>query len=110
MVCDFQELYRYLIDDFIIQYCQGLTNRNFTLKTEKMSGQKKGKREYLSDAETKDFTSKLNNYFETTVEIPRTQIGERQTIETLIGEEALSFSRFLRRERSCWSPKVGVQK
>ena len=33
--------------------------------------------------------AKLNDYFETVVEIPRMKVGERQTIETLISEEAL---------------------
>ena len=65
LVCDFQELYRYLIDDFVIKYCQNSKKRNFSFKTEKASGQKKGKREYLNDIETKDFTKKLNDYFET---------------------------------------------
>jgi len=85
LVCDFQELYRYLIDDFVIQYCRKLAKRDFTFKTEKLSAQKKGKREYLNDAETRDFTAKLNAYFETIIEIPRIKVGERQTIETLIG-------------------------
>jgi CRISPR-associated protein Cas1 len=43
LVCDFQELYRYLIDDFVIQYCKGLAKRDFMFKSEKLSGQKKGK-------------------------------------------------------------------
>ena len=41
LVCDFQELYRYLIDDFVIQYCENLAKRDFTFKTEKLSRQKK---------------------------------------------------------------------
>jgi CRISPR-associated protein Cas1 len=106
LVCDFQELYRYLIDDFVIQYCQGLAKRDFTFKTEKASGQKKGKREYLNDVETKDFNKKLNNYFETTVEIPRIKVGKRQTIETLISEEALLLAKFLRNERNIWNPRI----
>jgi CRISPR-associated protein Cas1 len=48
LVCDFQELYRYLIDDFIIPYCKSLAKCDFTLKTEKMSAQKRVKREYLN--------------------------------------------------------------
>ncbi len=92
LVCDFQELYRYLIDDFFIQYCKGLVKRDFTFKTEMMSTQKKGKREYLNDVETENFTSKLNDYFEMVVEIPRIKVGERQTIETLIREEILLFA------------------
>ena len=106
LVCDFQELYRYLIDDFVIQYCERLVKRNFTFKTEKMSAQKKGKREYLNDAETKDFTSKLNDYFETYVEVPRIKVGERQTIETLINEEALLFAKYLRNEIKEWIPRI----
>jgi hypothetical protein len=43
LICDFEELYRYLIDDFIIQYCESLSQRDFTFKTEKLSSQKKGK-------------------------------------------------------------------
>ena len=110
MVCDFQELYRYLIDDFVIQYCQRLAKRDFTFKTEKASGQKKGKREYLKDIETKDFTKRLNDYFETTVEISRIKVGERQTIETLISEEALLFANYLSNEMKDWTPRIGIIK
>lgn len=106
LVCDFQELYRYLIDDFVIQYCQRWAKRDFGFKTEKLSSQKKGKREYLNDAETKDFTAKLNDYFETVVEIPRIKVGERQTIETLISEEALLFTKYLRNERKGGTPRI----
>lgn len=108
LVCDFQELYRYLIDDFVIQYCQNLARRDFTFKTEKTSAQKKGKREYLNDVKTKNFTARLNEYFETVVEIPRIKVGERQTIETLISEEALLFAQFLRNKRKEWSPRTRV--
>jgi CRISPR-associated protein Cas1 len=106
LVCDFQELYRYLIDDFVIQYCSGLAKRDFTFKTEKDSRQKKGKREYLNDIETKDFTKKLNDYFETYVDLPRIRVGERQTIETLINEEVLLFAKRLRNEKKDWIPRI----
>ena len=108
LVCDFQELYRYLIDDFVIQYCQNLAKGDFTFKTERLSSQKKGKREYLADGQTKDFATKLNNYFETVVEIPRIKVGKRQTIEILINEEALLFAKYLRKEKSCWEPRIGI--
>jgi CRISP-associated protein Cas1 len=106
LVCDFQELYRYLIDDFVIQYCQNLAKRDFTFKTEKLSAHKKGKREYLNDVETKNFTAKLNSYFETVVEIPRIKVGQRQTIETLINEEVLLFAKYLRNEKKDWTPRI----
>jgi CRISPR-associated protein Cas1 len=108
LVCDFQELYRYLIDDFAIQYCQKLAKLDFTFKTEKASGHKKGKREYLNYVETKDFTKKLNDCFQTTVEIPRIKVGERQTLETLISEEALLFAKYLRNEKKEWNPRTGI--
>jgi len=41
---------------------------------------------------------KLNKYFESKVEIPRIRAGKRQTIETLINEEALLLAKFLRNE------------
>ena len=96
------------IDDFVIQYCQRLAKRDFTLKTEKMSVQKKGKREYLNDVETKDFSAKLNAYFENSMEIPRIKVGERQTMETLVSEEASLFAKYLRNERKEWLPRVAI--
>jgi len=59
--------------------------------------------------ETKDFTAKLNNYFETTVEIPRMKVGKRQTIETLINEEALLLAKYLRNEKKDWIPRTTVK-
>jgi CRISPR-associated protein Cas1 len=109
LVCDFQELYRYLIDDFVIQYCDRLSKRDFTFKTEKASGKKKGKREYLNDVETREFTKRLNKHFETTVEIPRIRVGKRQTLETLINEEALLLARFLRTKEKFWVPKIALK-
>jgi hypothetical protein len=61
-----QELYRYLIDAFVIQYCQDLAKRNFVFKTERITAKKTGKSEYLNDAETSKFTAEVKNYFETT--------------------------------------------
>lgn len=104
-MCDFHELYRNWIDDFVIQYCQKLAKREFALKTENASGQKKGKREYLNDVETKDFTNRLNDYFEALIEVPRIKVGDRQTIETLVNEEALLFAKYLRNERKEWNPR-----
>lgn len=62
------------------------------------SRNKKGKREYLNDVKTKDFMVQLNDFFESFVEIPRIKVGGRQTIETLINEEALLFAKYLRNE------------
>ena len=41
-----------------------------------------------------------------TVEIPRIKVGKKQTIETLINEEALLLAKFLRNERKEWVPRI----
>jgi len=105
LACDFQELYRYLIDDFIIGYCKDLNKRDFAYKTEKRSN-KKGKRQYLKDNLANEFTDKLNNYFLSKVSIPRIKVGTQQEIETLINEEALLFAKYLRGERPTWIPRI----
>jgi len=108
LVCDFQELYRYLIDDFLIQYCQKLKRTDFIVKSEVLSRKRQGKREYLNRVQTRDLMKRLHNYFEYKVDIPRVRIGNRQTIETLISEEALLFARFLRGERETWLPRIAI--
>ena len=41
------------------------------------------------------------------VEIPRIKVGKRQTIETLITEEALLLAKHLRNENREWIPRIG---
>jgi hypothetical protein len=53
---------------------------------------------------------RLNDYFESMAEIPRIKVGERQTIETLINEEALLFAKYLRNENERWIPRIGIIK
>ena len=38
---------------------------------------------------------KLNQFFESEVQIPRIRRGKKQTLETLINEEALLLSKFM---------------
>jgi CRISPR/Cas system-associated endonuclease Cas1 len=106
LVCDFQELYRYLVDSFLIQYCCSLSLNDFIVKTEDSTRNKKGKRVYLNDIQTRDLTKKLNEFFESKVEVQRIRIGEKQTIETLINEEALLLAQFLRNECKTWTPRT----
>ena len=73
-----------------------------------MSRKRKGKRKYLNGGQTRHLMKQLNAFFEVTVEVPRIRIGGRQTIETLISEEALLFAKFLRDERKTWTPRVAI--
>ena len=44
LVCDFQELYRYLIDDYLIERCRKLRKKDFVIVTDFMMRLKMGKR------------------------------------------------------------------
>jgi hypothetical protein len=50
----------------------------------------------------------MHKYFEVEVEIPRIRIGKKQTIETLINEEALLLAKYLRSERETWIPRIAI--
>ena len=76
------------------------------MKTERLSRKRKGKREYLHDLQTRDLMKRLYRHFEFKVEVPRIRVGKRQTIETLINEEALLLGKFLRDERKIWTPRI----
>jgi CRISPR-associated protein Cas1 len=106
LICDFQELYRYLVDDFVIENCRQLGKDDFIMKSEDFSNGRKGKREYLGDVQTRGLIRGLNQYFQCKVKIPRIRMGNRQEIETLINEEASLFAMFLRDERESWKPRV----
>ena len=111
LVCDFLELHRYLAEDFLIEYCQDLKVGDFVVKSEWASGKKnrKGKRQYLSEAKTREMLKRLNDHLEEMVEVPRIRMGNRQTIETLINEEALLLAKFLRNERKTWTPRLSIE-
>ena len=95
-----------MIDDFLVQYCQRLRKKDFTTKAESVSKKRKGKREYLNGSQTRHLMKQLNAFFEVIVEVPRMRIGKKQTIETLISEEALLLAKFLRDERKTWCPRT----
>jgi CRISPR-associated protein Cas1 len=106
LVCDLEELYRYLIDDFIIQYSQNLKPRDFTTKMEDASKNRKGRREYLKDKETREMMRELQDYFKKKIEIPVIRYGKKQRIETLLNEEALLLAKYIRNEKNNWIPRI----
>jgi len=108
LICDFQELYRYLVEDFVIQFCRNLQKKDFIMKAEDFSKNRKGKREYLNDSLTRSLMKGLNEHFQRKVEIPRIRVGKKQEIETLINEEAMLLGMYLRDEKKEWSPRIGV--
>jgi CRISPR-associated endonuclease Cas1 len=104
LVCDFQELYRYLIDDFLVG--RRFHKKDFVLVTDFMMSLKMGKRIHLCDYETDSLAEDLNLLFERSVNVPRIRYGHKQTLDTLINEEAYLFAQFLRHERKTWTPRI----
>jgi len=108
--CDLQEIYRYLVDDFVIFFCRSLKEKDFTIKRESVSRKRMGKREYLNDNETKRMMKELGKYFQSKVEIPLIRHGKKQRLETLINEEALLLAKYLRDEKINWEPRITSSK
>jgi len=61
---------------------------------------------YLNDAKTRDLMKELNKFFESYITISRLQVGKKQSIETLINEEALLLVKFLRGDHKIWVPRI----
>jgi CRISPR/Cas system-associated endonuclease Cas1 len=106
LVCDFQELYRYLIDDYLIERCRKLRKKDFVVVTDFMMRLKMGKRIHLCEYEADSLAEDLNSLFNREVEIPRIKHGKKQTLDTLISEEALLLAKYLRDERKSWNPRL----
>jgi len=47
-------------------------------------------------------------YLEGKVEVPRIRHGFKQTLETLIHEEAFLLAKYLRNERKTWVPRITI--
>jgi len=65
-----------------------------------------GKRIHLCEFEAGKLAEDLNGLFECKVDVPRIKHGKRQTLDTLISEEALLLAKFLRGERDSWIPRL----
>lgn len=78
------------------------------MKKENIGRKKQGKREYLNNWQTRDLMKKMNLCFYQVVNVPRMTVGKKQSVETLIIEEALLFAKYLRREINKWKPRIVV--
>jgi CRISPR-associated protein Cas1 len=108
LVCDFQELYRYLIDDYLIERRKKFNKKDFVVVTDFMMRLKMGKRIHLCEYEADSLADGLNNLFNREVEIPRVRYGSKQTLDTLISEEALLLAKYLRNEKKSWIPRIKI--
>jgi CRISPR-associated endonuclease Cas1 len=109
LVCDLQEPYRYLIDDFLIDFCSDLKTRDFIL-SRKMWNEKWGCRIYLNEEGTQAMAVKIREMFTRKVKITRLRNGQFQEIESAINEEAMLLGKYLRDEKPDWFPRIASLK
>jgi hypothetical protein len=64
------------------------------------------KKIHLKEYETDSLAEDLNAFFDRMVDVDRIKVGKRQTIDTLISEEALLFAKYLRNERKDRIPRL----
>ena len=100
------ELYHYLVDYFVLDFCRGLRTKDLVVKSEVANRNKRGKREYLCNQLTRKLMIGLEGLFDSKVDVPRIKFGNKQSVETLIGEEALLFAKSLRSESKIWIPRL----
>jgi hypothetical protein len=67
---------------------------------------KMGKKIHLKEFEADSLAEDLNAFFDRMVDIERIKVGSRQTIDTLISEEALLLAKYLRNEKKEWVPRI----
>ena len=84
-----------MIDDFLLKYAKSYA-RDFVFVTDFMMHMKMRKKNHLKEYEVDSLTEDLNTFFDRMVDIERIKIGKRQTIDTLISEEALLFAKYLK--------------
>ena len=100
------ELYRYLVDDYLIGFFKTVKRKDFIVKGERTTRKRWGKREYLNRSKTRELEHGRDGLFEGMVEVPRIRHGSRQTLETLINEETLLLAKYLRNEINDWNPRI----
>ena len=80
--------------------------KDFVLVTDFMMHLRMGKKIHLKEYETDSLAGELNTFFDCMVNVERIKVGKRQTIDTLISEEALLFAKYLRDEKKEWIPRL----
>jgi len=60
----------------------------------------------LKEYDVDSLAEDLNALFDRMVNVERIKVGNWQTIDILISEEALLFAKYLRNERKDWKPRL----
>lgn len=97
LVCDIQEIFRSLIDEFLINYSQRLTKESF---------EHRGERMFLKQKESYKLIKTINQQlFDKRIEHQRIKkYGKHSKIRTAMREEAVMSGQYLRDEKESYEP------
>lgn len=95
LVCDIQEVFRALIEDFLVTYHQKLEPESF---------EQKGKRMLLNPNEKLKLILEVNRIFKRKVPYKRRNYSKTTTIRTIIKEEPIKLAQYLRENKACYEP------
>ncbi len=100
LVCDLQEPYRPLVDDFLINYLRDLKPKDF-----ESNYRTKKPRIFLKHEESSKLISELNSFFDKKIEKQRTRkFGNFSKIRTCIKEDIEQLSQYFNLELNKWYP------
>ena len=100
LVCDLQEPYRPLIDNFLIKYVTKLNSKDF-----EANYRTKKPRVFLKHNESSKLISDLNSFLDNKVKKQRARkFGKHSKITTIIREDIETLSQFIRNEKNKWFP------
>ena len=95
LVCDIQEMFRALIENFVLEYHQNLELDSFEERSHRI---------FLNEKEKLKFILRLNKIFHRRIEYKRRNFSKKSTIQTIIKEETLMIAEFLRGNSTIYSP------
>jgi len=99
LVCDIQEIFRTLIEDFLITYHQNLEPESF---------EQKGKRYFLKPDEKLKLILDVNRLFKKKVPYKRRNYSKTTMIRTIIKEEPTKLAQYLRKNKANYEPITKV--
>jgi CRISPR-associated protein Cas1 len=95
LVCDVQEIFRVLIEEFLVKYHQKLEPESF---------EQKGKRVFLKPEQKLKLILEVTRLFRKRIPYKRRNCSKKTTIHTIIKEEPIKLAKYLRGNKSFYEP------
>jgi len=106
LVCDLQEPYRPLIDNFLVEYVKKIKTKDF-----EANYRSKKPRIFLKHEESSKLIAELSSFLDTKIKKQRTRkFGNYSKITTVIREDIESLARFLRKDIKTWTPTADTSR